>query len=95
MLWLSSAQKDQNNSFRNNITVSTVWVQVRGRGRLAWYFIISQRKDKCLLRAVRGFVLAVALSFLASARYLIIHILIPITCERHKLRRACANAHFQ
>ena len=66
-----------------------------GGGRLAGYFIISQRKDKCLLHAVCCFMLAVALSVLTSAKYSIIHILILITCERQKLRRACANAHFQ
>ena len=66
-----------------------------GWGRLAGYFIISQRKDKCLLHAVPGFVLAVALSFLTSERYPNIHILILVTCERQKLRRACARAHFQ
>ena len=55
---------------------------------------ISQRKDKRLLHAVRGFVLAVALSFLTSAIYPIIHILILIPCERQKPRQVCANAHF-
>ena len=56
---------------------------------------MSQRQDKCLLHAMRSIVFAVSLSFLTSASYPIIHILILITCEQQILRRACANAHFQ
>ena len=49
---------------------------------LARYFIISQRKDKCLLHAVSGFVVGVELSFLTSARYQIFNILLLITYLR-------------